>query len=271
MKVGRLEHCSDVRGRSVQILIATAEDERVARPSAPRDEAAAAASSSSGAVRAEKAGDRAAARVRTTDRPPRRAHRTASSASRRRRRRTPPGLSRRRQNCPGRPVYNRRTHRTGPSRLPTPGCTAGLSRPTTDQPTRGEHHGRHLHLRRLFQPRRLRLRQRRRLGRLLGQAGPRAARPPPRLVQRGAADGLRGQHLSAVRIDAGLEHRGVRGEGPVGHPGWWPSRRSSCRTPCKEPLDWPDVDRAERRRGRCRRRAEGGVRRCRCARTGACR
>src|SRR5687768_11952303 len=49
--------------------------------------------------------------------------------------------------------------------------------------TRGEHHDRYLHLRRLFQPRRLRLPQRRQLGRLLGQARPRAARPPPRLVR----------------------------------------------------------------------------------------
>ena len=44
-----------------------------------------------------------------------------------------------------------------------------------------------------------------------GQARPRVARPPPRPVRRGAADGLRGQHLSGVRADAGLEHRGVRG------------------------------------------------------------
>jgi dihydrofolate reductase len=38
--------------------------------------------------------------------------------------------------------------------------------------SRGEHHDRRLHLRRLFQPRRLRRRQRRRLGRLLGKQGP---------------------------------------------------------------------------------------------------
>src|SRR3712207_8360937 len=47
----------------------------------------------------------------------------------------------------------------------------------------------------LFRPRR----RRRRLDRLLGQARPRAARPPPRLVRRGAADGLRRQHLPDVR------------------------------------------------------------------------
>ena len=39
----------------------------------------------------------------------------------------------------------------------------------------------------------------RQLDRLLGQARPRAARPPPRLVRRGAADGLRRQHVSGVR------------------------------------------------------------------------
>ena len=39
--------------------------------------------------------------------------------------------------------------------------------------TRGEHHDRYLHIRRLFQPRRLRRRQRQ-LDRLLGQARPRA-------------------------------------------------------------------------------------------------
>ena len=44
-----------------------------------------------------------------------------------------------------------------------------------------------------------------------GKQGPRAARPPPRLVRRGAADGLRGEHVPGVRADAGLEHRGVRG------------------------------------------------------------
>src|SRR5215210_1981225 len=38
--------------------------------------------------------------------------------------------------------------------------------------TRGEHHDRYLHLRRLFQPRRLRLPERRQLARLLGQARP---------------------------------------------------------------------------------------------------
>ena len=80
---------------------------------------------------------------------------------------------------------------------------------TSDQPQRGEHDDRHLHLRRLLQPRRLRRRQRQ-LDRLLGQAGPGVARPPPRPVRPGAADGLRGQDASAVRRDAGLEHRGLR-------------------------------------------------------------
>ena len=41
-----------------------------------------------------------------------------------------------------------------------------------------------------------------------GQARPRTARPPPRRVRPGAADGLRGQHLPAIRADAG--HWGVR-------------------------------------------------------------
>src|SRR4051812_7640986 len=48
------------------------------------------------------------------------------------------------------------------------------------------------------------------LDRVLGQARPRVARPPPRLIRRGAADGLRGQHASVVRTDAGLQHRGIR-------------------------------------------------------------
>ena len=43
-----------------------------------------------------------------------------------------------------------------------------------------------------------------------GKQGPRVARPPPCLVRDGAADGSRRQHLSGVRADAGLEHRGVR-------------------------------------------------------------
>src|SRR6266487_4981945 len=76
--------------------------------------------------------------------------------------------------------------------------------------TRGEHRDRYLHLRRLFQPRRLRRRQRQ-LDRLLGQARPRAARPPPRPVPAGAADGLRGQHVPGVRADGCREHREVRG------------------------------------------------------------
>src|SRR5579862_300678 len=51
-------------------------------------------------------------------------------------------------------------------------CRGFQSEPTTDQRIRGEDHGRYLYLRRLFEPGWLRLRQRRRLGRLLGQAGP---------------------------------------------------------------------------------------------------
>ena len=41
-----------------------------------------------------------------------------------------------------------------------------------------------------------------------------------RLAQyaRGAADGLRGQHVPGLRADAGLEHRGVRRARPMGHP-----------------------------------------------------
>ena len=81
--------------------------------------------------------------------------------------------------------------------------------PTSDQPHSRRAHDRRLHLRRLLQPRRLRRRQRQ-LDRLLGEARPGVARPPPRLVRPRAADGLRGQDASAVRRDAGLEHRGVR-------------------------------------------------------------
>src|SRR5579862_9276476 len=37
-------------------------------------------------------------------------------------------------------------------------------------------------------------------------------------LQRGSADGLRGQHLPAVRTDAGFEYRELRGQGSVGDP-----------------------------------------------------
>ena len=58
----------------------------------------------------------------------------------------------------------------------------------------------------------------RRLGRLLGQARPRAARPPPRLVRRGAAHGLRGQHVSGS--SRGCWPRAPRSPRcrPMGHP-----------------------------------------------------
>jgi hypothetical protein len=91
------------------------------------------------------------------------------------------------------------------------GGSQSVSAPPINR-SRGEHHDRYLHLRHLLHPRRLRLlRPRRRLGRLLGQAGPRVARPPPRPVRPRAANGLRRQHVPAIRGDAGLEHRGVRG------------------------------------------------------------
>ena len=80
----------------------------------------------------------------------------------------------------------------------------------------------------------------RQLDRLLGQARPGVARPPPGLVRRGAADGLRGQHLSGLRPDAGLEHRGVEVRDP------WVTRMRSLpatvvSTTLEEPLDWPDA------------------------------
>jgi hypothetical protein len=94
----------------------------------------------------------------------------------------------------------------------------GPSLSHTDQPRSRGRHDSYLHLRRLFQHRRLRLVwPRRRLGRLLGQAGPRAARPPPCLVRPRAADGARRHHVPAVRTDAGRELRGVRGARPLGH------------------------------------------------------
>ncbi|NEM04717.1 ester cyclase [Geodermatophilus normandii] len=106
-----------------------------------------------------------------------------------------------------------------PSRWSGTACRSGRRRSvpaavpvstTGTERSGGERDDRDLHVRRLLQPRRLRRRQRR-LERLLGQAGPRAARPPSRPVRRRAADGLRGHHVPAVRADAVLEHRGVRG------------------------------------------------------------
>ena len=73
--------------------------------------------------------------------------------------------------------------------------------------TMGERHDRHVHLRCLLESRRLRRRWRC-LDRLLGQAGTRAGRAPPGRVRRAAANGSRGQHLSGVRHDVGLRHRG---------------------------------------------------------------
>src|SRR5688572_5954650 len=75
---------------------------------------------------------------------------------------------------------------------------------------------RYIHLRRVFQPRWLRGR-RWRLDRLLGKAGPGAARPPSRPLRAGAANGLRREHLSGLRADALGEHRGVRRARRVGH------------------------------------------------------
>ena len=59
-------------------------------------------------------------------------------------------------------------------------------------------------------------------------------------TRRGAADGLRGQHLSGLRPDAGLEHRGVEVRDP------WVTRMRSLpatvvSTTLEEPLDWPDA------------------------------
>src|SRR5689334_9240392 len=85
-----------------------------------------------------------------------------------------------------------------PPRAMSVAVVAGLYPQHAINRTRGEHHDHYIHIRRLFQPRRLRRRQRQ-LDRLLGQARPRAARPPPRPVRRGAADGLRGHHVSGVR------------------------------------------------------------------------
>ena len=44
-----------------------------------------------------------------------------------------------------------------------------------------------------------------------GKQGPELLDHRLALYGDGAADGLRGQHLSGIRADAGLEHRGVRG------------------------------------------------------------
>ena len=43
-----------------------------------------------------------------------------------------------------------------------------------------------------------------------GKQGPELLDHRLALYGRGAADGLRGQHVSGIRADAGLEHRGVR-------------------------------------------------------------
>ena len=78
------------------------------------------------------------------------------------------------------------------------------------------------------------------LDRLLGQARPRAARPPPRPVRRGAADGLRGQHVSAFAqmLAASTEESEVRDP--------WVTRMRSLpatvvSTTLEGPLDWPDA------------------------------
>ena len=82
---------------------------------------------------------------------------------------------------------------------------------------------------------------RRQLDRLLGQAGPRAARPPPRPVRRGAADGLRGQHVSGCSremLASSTEESEVRDP--------WVTRMRSLpatvvSTTLQGPLDWPDA------------------------------
>jgi hypothetical protein len=77
-------------------------------------------------------------------------------------------------------------------------------------------------------------------GAATGQARPRAAGLPPRLVRRGAADGLRGQHLSAIR--ATLASSTVESE--VRDP--WVTRMRNLpatvvSTMLQGPLDWPDA------------------------------
>jgi hypothetical protein len=73
-----------------------------------------------------------------------------------------------------------------------------------------------------------------------GQARPRAAGLPPRLVRRGAADGLQGQHLSAIR--ATLASSTVEPE--VRDP-WFTRMRNLpatvVSTMLQRPLDWPDA------------------------------
>jgi hypothetical protein len=76
--------------------------------------------------------------------------------------------------------------------------------------------------------------------RLLGEARPRVARPPPRRVRGRAADGLRGEHLSSIRPDAAASTE----ESEVRDP--WVTRMRSLpttvvSTTLEGPLDWPNA------------------------------
>ncbi|MEJ8668044.1 dihydrofolate reductase family protein [Streptomyces sp. MS1.AVA.1] len=81
---------------------------------------------------------------------------------------------------------------------------------------------------------------RRRLDRLLGQAGPRTPRPPPRPVRRGATDDLRANtyRLFAQMLAASTEESEVRDP--------WVTRMRNMpttvvSTSLEGPLDWPDA------------------------------